>query len=45
MISFPEEKRVELGYITEKEIAPQSARILSEYDTYESELVYQYIKK
>ena len=45
MISFPEEKRVELGYITEKEIAQQAARILSEYDTYESELVYQYIKK
>ena len=45
MISFPEEKSVELGYITEKEIAQQAARILSEYDTYESELVYQYIKK
>ena len=45
MISFPEERRVELGYITEKEIAPQSARILSEYDTYENELSYQYIKK
>ena len=45
MISFPEEKRVELGYITEKEIAQQSARILSEYDTYENELSHQYVKK
>lgn len=45
MISFPEEKRVELGYITEKEIAQQSARIFSEYDTYENELSRQYVKK
>ena len=45
MISFPEEKRVELGYITEKEIVRQSARMLSEYDTYENELSRQYVKK
>ena len=46
MICFPESKRVELGYIPEKEILPLAARVLSEYDTYESELKdQQYIKK
>ena len=45
MICFPESKRVELGYIPEKEILPLAARVLSEFDTYESELHKQYIKK
>lgn len=37
MISIPINKINELGYITESEIAPLSARVLSEYDTYEIE--------
>ena len=37
MIAIPSDKAKELGYIKEKEIAPVSARILSEYDTYDSE--------
>ena len=31
------EKAKELGYTPEKEIAPISARMLSEYDTYDKE--------
>ena len=46
MISFPETKIVEFGYIPEKEILPLAAKVLSEYDTYESELKnQQYTKK
>ena len=37
MIAIPSDKAKELGYNPEKEIAPVSARILSEYDTYDSE--------
>ena len=37
MISIPIERRQEFGYITEKEIASESAKILSEYETYENE--------
>ena len=37
MICIPENLAIELGYTKEKEIAPISARMLSEYDTYDSE--------
>ena len=37
MISVPVEKARELGYAPKKEIAHLGARILSEFDTYESE--------
>lgn len=37
MIILPIEKAKELGYTPEKEIAPISARMLSEYDTYDTE--------
>lgn len=44
MISIPTNKIKELGYTKEKEIAPFSARILSEYDTYETEFNKEKIK-
>lgn len=37
MIAIPIEKVKELGYTKEREIAPFSARVLSEYDTYDTE--------
>ena len=37
MISIPIDKITKLGYLPLKEIAPDSARILSEYDLYEHE--------
>lgn len=47
MISIPIEKAEELGYYTERTIAPISARELSEYDIYEREFIKhkQHIKK
>jgi len=37
MMIIPIEKAKEFGYISEKEILPASAKVLSEYDTYEIE--------
>jgi len=37
MICVPIDKAKELGYVQEKEIAPYSARMLSEYDVYDLE--------
>ena len=37
MIAIPKDKIQEMGYYTEKQIAPISARMLSEYDTYDTE--------
>ena len=47
MIVIPIDKITELGYTPEKEIAPFSARVLSEYDTYDTEFkkVKEKIKK
>ena len=47
MISVPIEQTVNLGYIIEKEIAPSSARVLSEYELFEHDFKQQkqYIKK
>lgn len=43
MISIPQDKIESLGYTTEKEIAPINARMLSEYDTYDTEFEKQTI--
>ena len=43
MLYIPEDKAQALGYILEREISYDSARILSEYDTYDAE--YELLKQ
>ena len=43
MLYIPEDKAQALGYIPEREISYDSARILSEYDTYDAE--YELLKQ
>ena len=43
MLCIPKEKAKDLGYNPEKEIIPFSARVLSEYDTYDNDFEKQNI--
>ncbi len=44
MVVIPIDKIIEFGYTPEREIAPFSARVLSEYDTYDTEFKKNKIK-
>ena len=45
MLCIPITETIKLGYITEKEIAHDSARMLSEYDKYDNDFENNYHKK
>ena len=45
MLCIPITEIIKLGYITEKEIAHDSARMLSEYDRYDNDFENNYHKK